>query len=81
MTPYFIEPNKADAMRARMDEYSDAVRGLAKKYETVLVDTQAVFDGVLRDLHPMSLAWDRVHPNMGGHMVIARAFLNAIGYE
>ena len=81
MTPYFIEPNKADAMRARMDEYSDAVRGLAQKYETVLVDTQAAFDRVLCDVHPMSLAWDRVHPNLGGHMLIARAFLTAIGYE
>jgi lysophospholipase L1-like esterase len=27
----------------------------------------------------MSLAWDRVHPNLAGHMVIARAFLAAVG--
>jgi lysophospholipase L1-like esterase len=81
MTPYFIEPNKGDAMRARMDEYSEVVRGLAKKNEIVLVDTQAAFDRVLRDVHPMALAWDRVHPNLSGHMVIARAFLNAIGYR
>jgi lysophospholipase L1-like esterase len=79
MTPYFIEPNKSDPMRARMDQYSEIVRGLAKKYQTVFVDTQAAFDEVLCHLHPMTLAWDRVHPNMAGHMVIARAFLREIG--
>jgi lysophospholipase L1-like esterase len=81
MTPYFIEPNKSDAMRARMDEYGKVVRGLAKKYHTVLVDTQAAFDKVLCDVHPMTLAWDRVHPGQAGHMVIARAFLQAVGYR
>ena len=30
MTPYFMEPNKADAMRARMDEYGQAVRRVAE---------------------------------------------------
>jgi lysophospholipase L1-like esterase len=81
MTPYFIEPNRADAMRARMDEYGGVVRRLARKYHTILVDTQAAFDEVLREVHPMTLAWDRVHPNMAGHMVIARAFLKAVEYQ
>jgi lysophospholipase L1-like esterase len=81
MTPYFIEPNKADPMRARMDEYSGVVKSLARKYQTHLVDTQAAFDEILCDVHPMTLAWDRVHPNMGGHMLIARAFLKEVGYR
>jgi lysophospholipase L1-like esterase len=80
MTPYFIEPNRQDAMRARMDQYSQVVRGLAAKYGAVLVDTQAAFDELLGSLHPMSLAWDRVHPNAIGHMVLAKAFLKAIGF-
>ena len=78
MTPYFIEPNLNDPMRARMDQYGEVVRELAKKRSTLFVDTQAAFDQVLRHLHPMSLAWDRVHPNQAGHMVIARAFLKVI---
>jgi lysophospholipase L1-like esterase len=81
MTPYFIEPNRSDAMRARMDQYSEIVRGLAHKYQTIFVDTQAAFDEVLVHLHPMTLAWDRIHPNMAGHMVIARAFLREVGYR
>ena len=81
MTPYFIEPNQQDAMRARMDQYSQVVRMLARKHGALLVDTQAAFDQVLEHVHPMTLAWDRVHPNPIGHMVIARAFLKAVGYR
>lgn len=81
MTPYFIEPNLSDPMRARMDQYGGVVRNLAGQFGAVLVDTQAAFDAELRQMHPMSLAWDRVHPNAIGHMVIARAFLRAVGYE
>jgi hypothetical protein len=49
--------------------------------ETPFVDTQAAFDRVLAQLHPMRLAWDRVHPTLTGHMVLARTFLNTVGYE
>jgi lysophospholipase L1-like esterase len=80
MTPYFIEPNKSDHMRAVMDQYSGAVRQLAEKYHAVFVDTQAAFDAALEYHHPHFLAWDRIHPNPTGHMIIARAFLNAVGF-
>ena len=47
MTPFYIEPNRSDAMRARMDEYGLAVKQLAEKHGTLFVDTQAAFDAVL----------------------------------
>ena len=81
MTPYFIEGNKSDPMRAMMDDYSSVVRNLSSKHQCVFVDTQAAFDTALQYNHPMSLAWDRVHPGYPGHMIIARAFLKTIGYE
>lgn len=81
MTPYFIEPNKTEPMRLMMDRYGAVVKQLADKYQAVVVDTQAAFDAVLADLHPMALAWDRVHPTPAGHMVLAQAFLKTIGYE
>lgn len=81
MTPYFIEPNTAEPMRKMMDEYGASVRQLAEKYQAVLVDTQAAFDVVLTNLHPMALAWDRVHPTHAGHMILAKAFLKAIAYD
>ena len=81
ITPYFIEPDRQDPMRARMDQYGAAVRRLAGKHGAILVDTQAAFDEALGHYHPMTLAWDRVHPNPIGHMILARAFLKAIGFE
>jgi len=80
MTPYFIEPNRADPMRAMMDRYGEVVRQLAGQYQAILVDTQAAFECVLTEVHPMALASDRVHPNLAGHMILARAFLKALKY-
>ena len=56
------------------------MRQLAVRYQAILVDTQAAFDCVLTDVHPMALASDRVHPNLAGHMILARAFLKALKY-
>jgi len=81
MTPYYIEPCTDDAMRARMDQYGAIIRKLAKKYDAIFVDTQKAMDGVLEHFHSSYLAWDRVHPNVSGHMTIAKAFLKAIDFE
>jgi len=80
-TPFYIEPLKEDAMRARMDEYGVIVNRLAAKHSAIFVDTQAAFDRVLAHTYPAHLAWDRVHPNAIGTAVIARAFLDAVGFE
>ncbi|HMN30833.1 MAG TPA: SGNH/GDSL hydrolase family protein [Caldilineaceae bacterium] len=81
MTPYVIEPNRADPMRQMMDEYGAVVQEIAASYGVLLVDTQAAFDRVLAHLHPMALAWDRIHPTLSGHTILARAFLDTIGFE
>ena len=81
MTPFYIEPNRSDAMRKRMDEYGAIVRRLAKAHDALLVDVQAAFDPLLAHVHSAAIAWDRVHPNQTGHMAIARAFLNAVGFS
>jgi lysophospholipase L1-like esterase len=72
-TLFFIESNRKDAMRARMDEFSDIVRRLAAQEQTGLADTQAALDAALRRLHPTQLALDRVHVNLAGHMILAQA--------
>jgi lysophospholipase L1-like esterase len=81
MKPYIVEPNKADPMRAMIDAYGDVMGKLAAKHGAVLVDTQAAFDSLTEVVHPMGIATDRVHPTLTGHMVIARAFLDAVGFE
>jgi lysophospholipase L1-like esterase len=80
MTPFFIEPNPADTMRAMMDRYGAAVQRVAERHSAIFVDTQATFNAVLMHCHAASLAWDRVHPNTTGHMVLTRAFLNAVDF-
>jgi lysophospholipase L1-like esterase len=81
MTPFYIEPNRSDAMRETMDVYGAVVKSLALEYDAVFVDSQAAFDTVLTHYYAATLAWDRVHPNTTGHMVLARAFLNGVGYQ
>jgi lysophospholipase L1-like esterase len=77
-TPFFFETHRADPMRARMDEYGAIVRRLAAKHRATFVDTQDAIDAVIAHSHPMSLAWDRIHPQPAGHMILARAFLAAL---
>ena len=81
MTPFFIESNTADAMRARMDEYGAIVKKVAKRHGAIAVDTQAAFNRVLEHMHSAAIAWDRIHPNHIGHQILARAFLDAVGFD
>lgn len=81
ITPFYLEPNKADAMRAAMDRYGAAVKRVAQARKTVFVDSQAAFDEVLKTYYPASLQWDRVHLDHVGSMVLARAIVNAIGFS
>ncbi len=81
MTPYYMEPNTADPMRARMDEYGAVVKKLAEKYGLTFVDLQAGWDRLFQHMHSTNIAWDRVHPNQTGCMYIAKQFLAAVGAE
>ena len=81
MTPFFMEPNKQDSMRAMMDKYGAVVKKLAEKYNLVFVDLQAAWDKLFEYMHPCNIAWDRIHPNQTGHMYIAKQFLAAVGAE
>jgi lysophospholipase L1-like esterase len=80
MTPFYIEPNPQDAMRAKMDQYGEVVKKIAEESGSIYVDTQAAFEPVLKAYYPAYLAWDRVHPNHVGHTVLAKAFLRAIDF-
>jgi lysophospholipase L1-like esterase len=81
MTPYYIQSDHSDPMRVMMDNYSDAVREIAKEQGVILVDTQAAFDRVLRIRDAKSLADDHIHCNLVGHMVLAHAFLQAVHFK
>ena len=81
MTPYYMEPNKNDWMRKRMDEYGSVCKKLAEDHGCILVDLQEVFDHYFTYRHSSYIAWDRVHPNQVGATIIARAFLQHCGFD
>ena len=81
MTPFYIEPSRADLMRARTDQYGVDRPPLVGGSTARCSWTRRPHSiAVLTDYYPATLAWDRVHPNQTGHMVIARAFLAAVDF-
>ena len=81
MTPFYIEPNPQDAMRARMDDYGAIARKIAERRGTLFCDTQAAFNSALQTYYPATFSWDRVHPNHVGHMILARAFCKPLVFS
>ena len=81
LTPYYMEPNKSDFMRARMQEYVDICERLAEEYGCRFVNFQAVYDKFLQYKHSSLIAWDRVHPNQIGATLMAKEWLSKCGFE
>jgi lysophospholipase L1-like esterase len=81
MSPYYLETNLEDPMRVMMDHYGELVAEVAAAHDAILVDTQSNFDRILRWTDPLDLALDRIHLNLPGHMILARAFLQQINFS
>ena len=81
LSPYYMEPNENDAMRARMDEYVEICRRLAEKHDCVFVDFQKLYADYCKVRHSTYIAWDRVHPNQVGATLMAREFLSHCGFD
>ena len=81
LSPYYIEPNRQDKIRARMDEYVAICRKLAEEYGCRFVDFQKMYEEYCQFQHPSRIAWDRVHPNQVGAVLMARAFLDQCGFD
>ena len=80
-TPYYMEPNKTDFMRARMQEYVDICARLAEEYGCIFVDFQAMYDRYFQIQHSSLIAWDRVHPNQIGATLMAKEWLSKVGFD
>ena len=81
MEPYVIEKDPSDPQLVRTRELGGIARMIAGEFDAINVRTQDAFDAVLQHSEPTAWAHDRIHPNLAGHAVIARAFLNAVGFE
>ena len=81
MTPYYIEAQREDPMRRRMDTYAGITKKLAAEYELICVDLQKAFDDFLEFRHSSFLAWDRVHPSPAGCFLMGTEFLRQTGFD
>ena len=82
MTPFFLELNKSDKFRAKLDTYCVAVKAIAEEMGHEFVDIQAAFDAFMeRGVYGMTISGDRVHPNGMGSLLIAKTFLKAAGFD
>ncbi len=79
MTPFFMERNKSDEMRAMTDAYRKAMQEVAAAYGRPFIDTQEEFDVFMKARAGQSISWDRVHPNRIGSMLLARLILRTLG--
>ncbi len=81
LTPYYMEPNREDMMRKRMDEYVSICKKLADKYNCIFVDFQKMYEDFCKIRHSSCIAWDRVHPNQIGATLMAKEFLDKCGFD
>lgn len=75
ISPFFLEPDPEEPMRARMDQYRAIMKETAGRYGLEFVDLQEAFAPLLKTYHPSFIAWDRVHPGPVGQLVIARSVM------
>lgn len=80
-SPYYMEPNRDDAMRRRMQEYVDICARLAAEFGCIYVDFQAMYDRYFAYRHSSFIAWDRVHPSTIGATLMARELLGKCGFD
>jgi lysophospholipase L1-like esterase len=78
LTPFYIQPDRTDPMRARMDQYGALVHELASRHGAVLVDTQQAFDRIAARVPVEALSGDRVHPTLTGHLTLATTLLRRL---
>lgn len=79
ITPFFMEANRADDMRAMTDRYTQELRRVAAEYKAPVLDVQAEFDAYMKSRSGISISWDRVHPGAVGSQILARAVLKYCG--
>lgn len=78
LSPFMIENNPQDLMRMKMSSYQQALRELCVKHKIPYLDLQKAFDQLLQSITTHELSRDRIHPNLTGHMLIMKEFIDFI---
>ncbi len=77
-TPFVLETNHSEPLRAKIDVFAHICRKLAIKHELYLADTLEAFDLFIKDVSTHEISRDRVHVNSTGHMLIAETIYQTI---
>lgn len=82
LEPFYISVDKSDRwrglVRKELVPYRKAVADLSRKYGTLLVKTQDIFDRQLKYSNSETFCGEPVHPNQTGHVVIASELFNVL---
>lgn len=79
MTPYMIDANRHEPMRAMMDRYGAVCKKLAAEYGVELINLQALFDELLAKRQGYTFSGDRIHPSQPGHAAITLEMMKVLG--
>ena len=82
MSPFMFDTNMTDPMRQQLSKYQAIATEMAATNNLPYVDVQAAVDRYLAVQHSYALSGDRIHPSaLPGHMLIAKEWLDAVGFE
>ncbi len=75
LEPFYITVSKTDEWRVlvqkELEPYRKVVADLSKKYNTLLLKTQDIFNNHLKYRESETFCNEPVHPNQTGHIIIA----------
>lgn len=80
LLPFMFEPNREEPMRKAIEQYAHAAGEIARERGIKAIPLQPCVDDMLKHRHPMSITWDRVHPNYVAHYRIAYEIAKALQY-
>lgn len=76
----FLLPSNEDLrpFRAMLDEHVDAIRRVARDYNTLYIPLDGLFAAAATQMVPEDWAYDGVHPTAAGHAFIAQAWIRTV---
>lgn len=70
MSPFYLEPNKDNILRQKVDAYNNVLKRSATTYGLMYIDLQRAFDHLLEKVSIFTISGDRIHLNMAGNMFV-----------
>lgn len=80
-SPFMIIDIKDYPMRKMTEKYTQICKKVAEENNLIFIDVQTKFDEFTNHLSSYILSSDHVHPNIQGHTIIAKAFLDSIDFK